>query len=390
MRILVIEDQPNKYELLEAEIRRFFEAAHVYIDRADSLALASKNIYESKYDLIIIDLMMPLRPGEAPQDISEEIISTIELSEQNKGTNIIALSGYEELIAEQRDRFAESGIVLVHYDNADTAWQKLISVALTRIRQQLLFDFIIICALEKERDAFRSTDAEIGTLRNIRGLDCLPLQISNLRGVCIKQPRMGLVDSSIITARAIERFNPKIVAMSGISAGVGDESPVGTLIIADPCWEYQAGKWAADGFKIEHYDVGLDVNTNTLISQFINRIGKGLELKKDLLEEDVVFREIKIAPMATGSAVIADAKRLKDIKVQHRKIAALDMEMYGVYKAAQLSAVNPIVFGAKTVVDRADSAKGDKYHEFGAILAARFVLSVIVELHRHLVANRPS
>ena len=176
--------------------------------------------------------------------------------------------------------------------------------------------------------------------------------------------------------------------MSGICAGIAGQSSIGALIIADPCWEYQAGKWATDGFKIEHYDACIEINTRTILSQIIDRIGKGMDLKKGLIEDAVVFQAIKLAPMATGSAVIADANGLEMIQEQHRKIAALDMEMYGVYKAAQLSAVNPIVFGAKTVVDLADSSKGDRYHEYGSILSARFVLEAIIELHKHIIAEQ--
>ena len=105
MRILVIEDQNNKYAIVEAEIRSVSLKKLVSMSSekaSNSLAVASKLIYENRYDLIVIDLMMPLRPGEKPQDISEEIISTLELSERNKGANVIALSGYEELVAERK------------------------------------------------------------------------------------------------------------------------------------------------------------------------------------------------------------------------------------------------------------------------------------------------
>jgi adenosylhomocysteine nucleosidase len=59
-------------------------------------------------------------------------------------------------------------------------------------------------------------------------------------------------------------------------------------------------------------------------------------------------------------------------------MAGLDMEMYGVYKAVELSSKNPI--GAKTVADLADNAKADKYHEYGSILSARFVVDAMVVL----------
>jgi adenosylhomocysteine nucleosidase len=384
MRILIIEDQKDKLSVLQTELQERLKNHRHEIIHADSLSIASKYIYEKKFELIIIDLMMPVRQGGQPEDISDEIISTIELSDLNKGAHVIALSGFEDLVAEQRTKYTDANIILIYYDRQDDSWKKSLSLAIDRIRKETIFDFVIICALDKERNAYRSTDAQVGEYKNIRGLDCLLLNIGELRGVCVKLPRMGLVDASIISSRAIERFSPRIIAISGICAGCA-KSEIGTLIVADPCWEYQAGKWADDGFKIEHYDVGLEVNVKTVLSQLIDQSSNGAQYKKDLPVDPTVDEKIIIAPIASGSAVIASQPRLAQIEEQHRKIAGLDMEMYGLYKSAQLSAVNPIFFGAKTVVDLAHSAKGDQYHEYGAILSARFVIDAIKKLHTDLV-----
>src|ERR1019366_4083501 len=133
-------------------------------------------------------------------------------------------------------------------------------------------------------------------------------------------------------------------------------------------------KWADKKFKIEHYDVGLEPNTKTTLSQLIAVDPRGDRYKVGLIDDEVVFEKIVIGPMATGSAVIASSERMAEIETQHRKMAGLDMEMYGIYKAAELSATKPMFFGAKAVVDLADNSKGDKYHEYGAILSARFVV----------------
>ena len=166
--------------------------------------------------------------------------------------------------------------------------------------------------------------------------------------------------------------------MPGICAGAG-ETKVGTLLVGDICWEYQAGKWSDDGFKIEHYDVGMDPELRTMISQFIEEDPKGLRLKSGLLEDAIVFERIKIAPLSTGSAVIADKSRMEAIAEQHRKMAGLDMELYGVYQAAALSSLRPAVFGVKTVVDGGDGNKSDAYHEYGCALSARFVVAVVTK-----------
>ena len=58
-------------------------------------------------------------------------------------------------------------------------------------------------------------------------------------------------------------------------------------------------------------------------------------------------------------------------------MAGLEMEMYGVYKAAELSTVSPLFFGAKTVVDIADNKKGDALHVYGSVVSARSVAKVV-------------
>lgn len=381
MDVLVIEDQDGKFEMIRSEIEQSFPGKAVHLVRSSTLTAATKSIYERRFDLVVIDLMVPYRTGEEPQDISEDVISMLELSSINSGVSAIALTGFDDLVETQRDRFVEAGIILVHYDGEKELWKRHIAGALARIRDQVVFDFVIVCALEKERAAYRSTEATIGELRNIQGLDCLTLEVGGLKGVCVKLPRMGLVEASIVTTRAISLFKPKIAAMSGICAGAEGNSKLGALIIADPCWEYQAGKWADSGFKIEPYDVTLSPTVRTTLNQLIAKDEKGSGYKSDLLEDSIRFEPMFIAPMSTGSAVITSSERMNEIGAQHRKMAGLDMEMYGFYKAAELSARSPIFFGAKTVVDLANSAKGDTYHEYGSILSARFVLAGIVLLH---------
>ena len=52
---------------------------------------------------------------------------------------------------------------------------------------------------------------------------------------------MGLVGMAITASKAIEAFQPKIVCMSGICAGVEGEVGLLDIIIGNICWEYQTG-----------------------------------------------------------------------------------------------------------------------------------------------------
>ena len=51
--------------------------------------------------------------------------------------------------------------------------------------------------------------------------------------------------------------------------------------------------------------------------------------------------------------------------------------MYSLYEAAAQSLVEPLFFGAKSVVDMGDAAKGDALHATACTLSARFVVEVL-------------
>ncbi|NUL18068.1 hypothetical protein HUN27_14560 [Agrobacterium tumefaciens] len=380
---LVIEDTKEKRDAFVDEIRRYFAGDEVKFTLAKSLSSATKHIFETRFDIIVTDLMMPRRETDRDTevDVSEEILSHVRDSSKNAKTAVVAISKFSDIVEERRKAFVEAGIILVHFDEAGTGWRASLNVVLQRIERKTAFDFVIVCALEKERNGFRSAGCEIGELGMIADLDCLHIKIGDLKGVCVKPPRMGLVDASVISARAIEILSPRLICMAGICAGFSGEVEVGALVVSDVCWEHQAGKWAGNTFKLEHYDIGLENDVRSKLSQLIERTAPHHKYKENLFPADDVLRQsILLKPTVTGSAVIASEERIGEIKVQHRKLAGLDMEMFGMYRARELSASKPICFGAKTVVDLADSSKGDEVHQYGAVLSARFVVDAIREL----------
>ncbi|MBB5722654.1 nucleoside phosphorylase [Loktanella ponticola] len=91
---------------------------------------------------------------------------------------------------------------------------------------------------------------------------------------------------------------------------------------------------------------------------------------------------VAIMPTVSGSAVIASNTKVDEIKEQHRKVGGLDMEVYGLYRAAALHADNVSCFAAKTVVDLANEDKGDDLHHSGAVFSARFVAKAIPRILR--------
>ncbi|WP_170411330.1 phosphorylase family protein [Ruegeria atlantica] len=380
MKVLIVEDNPEKLASVQQEVSSRFSDFATTIDAADCLSEASKLIYERTYDLIILDLMLPFRHGDTPTDVSEEVLDLVKGSSNNQSTNAIALTGFDDLVDTRIRSFAEAGIGLVLFDEERQQWKQTLALELEKVKAVPAIDFLFVCALEKERQALKHSGATLGAPINYRGLDCISVEIGKLRGVCVRTARMGLVEAAICTAKSIDYFNPSVVAMPGICAGFDDETKLGALIASDICWEYQTGKWTDEGFKMEAYGVNMSPEARSEIATILAEDPTGSRYKDGLFNDEVSSSTIQLAPSTSGSAVVSSAEAMERIGTQHRKVAGLDMEMFSVYQAASSSQRKPVFFGAKTVVDLGDAQKNNHLQTPGSVLSARFVVDVTKRL----------
>jgi adenosylhomocysteine nucleosidase len=345
MKILLIEDSQEKRDVVIGFLEKHIFIRNLSVDVAAFMSEASALVLSIQYDLIITDLMLPFIDGGKAIDAGLEITKLITKSQLNSKSYIIALSQYSEIVNDQKEAFENAGVILLHYASEDGNWRDGLLSYIRRISCDGNLDFVIICALPEERNAFTQSSATIKAREVSHGLDLEYLNIGNSNGACVLLPSMGLVSASIVTSRILEKFNPKIVAMSGICGGFVSNSEMGQLLIANPCWEYQTGKWVKDGFQMEPYQVELDENIRLILTT--------------LSQEDAILDELeprhgstrpsktsqpKIAPFASGSAVISNKENLDSVMEQHRKVAGLDMELYGVYKAVKLSNTTNVIF----------------------------------------------
>lgn len=378
MKILLIEDtldKKNKIKsLIESELKQ--TANHPIITFATNLNDARRELCVNKYDLIVFDMYLPdTSINTQERDCSTELIYEFSHS-KNYQTESIALTQFEINEVDDIQSFNIAGITLVNYDESND-WMTALKHKINRAAQSIKCDFIIFCALAKERAAFDNTECLIGERRNISGLDCTEIKIGDANGFIIKPSNMGLVNMAIVASKSIELFQPKIVAMSGICAGVTGESDYLDIIVGKTCWEYQTGKWKDGEFKQEPYQADICRNLQVDLEQSSENKDILNSIRDGLFTTELRSMSIKIAPISSGSAVIADSEIMEKIGVQHRKMAGLEMEMYSLYEAAKQSLCNPIYFGAKAVVDMGDSSKGDTFHEVGCIISARYIILML-------------
>ena len=127
VNVLIIEDESEKLERITSEVSNFFQ--HPNIERSATFAEATQRLLQVKYDLIVVDLLLPRRQGEDPVDISEEIIDHLSESDVNKLTTTVAISRFEEVVDRRRDDFVKAGILLIGYSD-DEDWRACLRVCM--------------------------------------------------------------------------------------------------------------------------------------------------------------------------------------------------------------------------------------------------------------------
>lgn len=384
MRILIIEDEIAKEDAVRRHIVSVISSDKIDgIDSASNLSEAMRIINTQRYDLIVLDIMLPFIEGTvAATGAGLELLSQIRTSSSpNRGTTVVGLSAYPDELQEARIEFEKHGVLVLQYDSGGnwcTSLARVIVDVLARSLKVIVAKFVIVVALEEELAGYLSCDLNWGDREVIGGLNSQFVSVTDRPGdigVIIRLRQMGLAAAINDTVLAVSIFKPDIVCMSGICAGFKKNATLGQLIVASPSWEYQSGKWSDNGFELAAYQIPLRASTRALVDQSLGKAKLIDALEKDLdgaNARPALRATPKLAPAATGSAVIADAARLKHVEVQHRKIAALDMETFGVYFACHESYhFVQHYFSIKCVVDLADDHKDDSLHTYGCITSAR-------------------
>jgi nucleoside phosphorylase len=386
MQILILEDDEKKLSALRQHISVTHLRSQFVI--VSNFADYLKELTKSRYDLLIVDLVVPNFKGDVqPLDMTARIIEATRGDYQcpNFRTPGIALTSFIDRAEESIQKLNHHDFTVTTFDEEKNDWKKVLDRKIHNLPWSVQLDFIVVCALEKEAEAFSEAGFAVENSEVISGMNCRLLKVAGRSGAIVVLPRMGLVSCAITTSIAIQVFKPKLVCMSGICGGVPENASIYDIVVAESCHQHDVGKWTQDTFKPEIYSVTIDHQLAQKIrneignSEFLDRIKTGIELLSNEFPVGVNdFRpRISLAPASSGSAVISSEKKVVEIAAPQRKMAIFEMESYALYEAARQSTHQPRFFSAKAVVDDGGANKGDKFHRVGCLLAAKVTAELI-------------
>ncbi len=385
MKILILEDENGKNDEIQDEIRLIIP--DVEIQRERNWYDYSRAIANTKFDLILLDLLVP-RSGrdDTVEDHHQQLVATTrDYKSKSFFTPAIVLTRHTEGSEDFVFDLNKVDINVIPF-NDHGEWKEALKIKLLAAQPKKKFEFVIVCALDKEVTAFESLADNCGSVRTISGLVCRDVQIGEYKGVIVRAHRMGIVAAAVVATMALERFEPRLICMSGICGGVPGESDIYDLLVTQICHQHDAGKWSSTGFKSEHYDVQLDVDVHNKLIELCSEAGlkgslvEGLNAGKSELPDGMERLTCNVhgeAVTSSGSAVIAEGGNTSSLASGQRKLAGFDMEVYSIYEAARHAVNRPAFFAVKAVVDDGSKNKGDHFHRIGCLLSAKFIVKAI-------------
>lgn len=411
IKILIVDDSSHKSEQVKQLLIDDAMISPADILMVPHIKAAKRLLTSEHFDLLILDLVLPLDEGDTPTP--EKGIGFLKDLEANPQLNpplyIIGLTAFGDLKQQFENEFSKYVWHLIAYNVMEMNWQdklKNIVFHLVSIRKRYIestlsvrqCDVAVITALSQpEFDkvlewpvAWTKFNLDNDPTTYFRSV--IEKADKKIRIIAASAEQMGMTATAVITTKIIHQFQPGVIIMCGICAGLKEnELNYGDILIADQSWDYGSGKMK----DIEHNHTGiretifepdtrpiqLSANLKAKINNFLRRNDLLSKIQNDCkYQKPSTVLKAHIGPIASGSYVISSESKLKEIKQHQRKLLGVEMEGYGLYYTCehnQDKAVRGLM--VKSVSDFGDSTKNDRYQEYSSYTSAQFVYQFILE-----------
>src|ERR1035437_3320086 len=390
MRIVVVEDDVLKLKRIVSCLVSVPGMHLGDIEECRYSSDARRRLRQRKFELLLIDINIPDQLDEDPKiDGGIRLLEEIAESEiYSVPDHIMGITAYEEVYEIAEKAFSQRNWHVVYYRAESEEWEQQIRNKVEHISAvvrsignvvgEYQSELPVICALEDpELKAVRSLSWSWSrvVVPNDHGIyfeGTFPSQRSDGRVVAASPPRMGMAAAAILATKMLYCFRPRFVVMVGIAGGVRGVVNLGDVVVADDCWDYGSGKFDVSRgrgrFRVAPHQIGLSAESR---AQLVSLAGESawLNTVRSSWAAGPPAEELRIrlGPIASGAAVLADQKVLDGILAQNRKTLAIDMEAYGVLAAAEEGpAPKAVGIIIKSVSDFADESKSDSIQAYAA------------------------
>ena len=394
MNILLLEDEGEKSRYVFC----FLKELGYKCTKVDNIESMKESVSQHKYDVVIIDLFVPIEYEIEFQDNGYQAISYLRTTTDTifYPKKILVLSRFFD--STTCLRLNDMGTTGIRYDPVEQTWKSKLKdeldyIALLSVKK---VDIAILTAVEHEKEQVRKIfeweqmDLSSETLQ-FYSCQVMGKSKKTLTLIHCHIARMGMTASSYATTRIQALFEPDCIMMVGIAGGRKNKVNFGDIIIAEKAVDYGSGsvEEGEDGeiVFIPNTDV---MNMNPKWTKCFNdykdnkNLLRSIKDKSDLMNEYDQEIKLHIGKIATGPDVIKSEKFADEFIQKHsRDYLAIDMETYGVYYVA--NNYECMFMSIKGISDNADKDKNDTYQKYAALLAANlakhYILNDYTKVH---------
>lgn len=394
MRILIVDDSTAKRRHIQDEIRSA-TGRQVTIVTATNVNEALKELTNGVFDLMVLDLHLPIRRNNAPvRNGGAELLRQIRQRAADRSAirprYIFALSAHDDVVEEQKSLFMEEAIVLIPYDESSTNWRgslrnQVVQAAAALAECKCLTSLCVVTALHKtELQAVLELPAnweqftiEGDATRYYRGR--FERGKKSLVVMVAAATEMGMPAAAALSMKMIFLFRPRVLAMTGLAAGF--RGNFGDILVAYDSWDYGSGKRVSSGTNDSEFlprpnYLPIDLDLKNRLEIFSMEHGEVLsQIRADWAEAAPPGPPDVIAgPLASGASVLADRSVLSELKLLNDKLIGVEMEAYGVFAACRSATTpRPAALVCKSICDYGDNHKDDRYQRYAAYTSAKYL-----------------
>jgi nucleoside phosphorylase len=400
-KVMIVDDSERKRHKIRGIIEPLGSSNSVNILEVTSVNEAIVALEHTQYDLVVLDIHLPLRKEDSPKkDGGKILLETIykQGGRLKRPGKIVGLTEYDDLHLELLDIFASQGVQLILYSDQSDNW----TVALANIlsyeigigsdgRDAYGVDICIVTALKDiEFQAVLQLQAD-WVNEPVQGDDTQYFRGTFSRGskkrsvIAASAIEMGMSAAACLAMKMIYTFKPRYLCMCGITAGIGLK--FGDVVIAEQCWDYGSGKFITKttgsvSFEPAPKYVNMSDNVKEKISIFVATRKEAISAIQGRWTGNPIETALNVTlgPMASGAAVVENEEMVSAIKEHNRKVAAVEMEAYGIFMAARLAPKpSPEVIVAKAVCDFGIPPKTNDYQRYAAFTSSQVLYEILME-----------
>ena len=253
IQILVVDDNILRVAHIK-ELAKYYKPQKVQFTYVSSVIEAKQMLFDTLFDVMLLDLVLPLRAESTPMDTGggDLLREIVRINRYKLPHHVLVISEYENALKDLSSISNELAFTSIKYSASDEAWKICLKNFLDQILRveshsaiEFDYDFAIICALD---------NPELSEVKRLP-YNWMPLVVENdstdyfvgtyadKKIVCASAYEMGMSASAILATKLILSFRPRYLIMTGIAGGVpGKGLRFGDVMIADPSFDYESGK----------------------------------------------------------------------------------------------------------------------------------------------------